>query len=98
MRSYVRDGDVDEAEVEVELKGFPGKRNSVIWRRFSRDDEKSEFKLDGMNFRLAVCYSKTHCRTGQPATKKAVSDVVQSFGVQANNLWRVYCCISAQFR
>lgn len=47
LRSYVKNGRVDEAEIEVELKGFPGKRNTIVSRKFSREDEKSEFKLDG---------------------------------------------------
>lgn len=46
LKSYVKQG-AEVAETEIELKGKIGTRNLVIWRRFSRDNDKSEFKLNG---------------------------------------------------
>ncbi|WOO77751.1 Structural maintenance of chromosome0s protein 5 [Vanrija pseudolonga] len=46
LKSYVKQG-TEVAETEIELKGPIGKPNLVIWRRFSRDNDKSEFKLNG---------------------------------------------------
>ncbi|WWC62417.1 uncharacterized protein I303_105013 [Kwoniella dejecticola CBS 10117] len=43
LKAYVKQG-ADQAEVEIELKGKKGKRNTVIWRKFNRIDEKSEWK------------------------------------------------------
>lgn len=71
VKSYVKQG-CDFAETEIEIKGKRGKRNPVVWRRFSRDDDKSQYRLDGKN-----------------TTKRAIQDLVASFGVQANNLWYV---------
>ncbi|WRT67659.1 uncharacterized protein IL334_004631 [Kwoniella shivajii] len=46
LKAYVKQG-ADEAQVEIELKGKRGKRNTKIWRKFNREDEKSEWKLNG---------------------------------------------------
>lgn len=70
LKSYVKQ-DAETATIEIELKGAK-KRNSVIWRQFSRDTDKSTFKLNG-----------------EPVSRKAISDLVAAFGVQANNLWYV---------
>ncbi|WWD18357.1 hypothetical protein CI109_102807 [Kwoniella shandongensis] len=48
LRAYVKQG-CDEATVEIELKGRRGKRNTVIWRKINREDEKSDWKLNGEN-------------------------------------------------
>lgn len=45
LKSYVKQG-CEEAQVEIELKAFHGKRNPVIWRRFNKHDEKSEWRLN----------------------------------------------------
>ncbi|GFZ45363.1 hypothetical protein JCM24511_03089 [Saitozyma sp. JCM 24511] len=68
LKSYVKQGCI-EAWTEIELKGRPGKANVIIWRRFNREDDKSEFRING-----------------ETGTKKAVSEIVRNFGVQANNL------------
>ncbi|WVF69320.1 hypothetical protein IAT40_004096 [Kwoniella sp. CBS 6097] len=46
LKAYVKQG-ADEATVEVELKGKRGKRNTVVWRKFNREDEKSHWRLNG---------------------------------------------------
>lgn len=46
LRGFVKQG-CDEAQVEVEIKAFPGKKNPVIWRRFGFESDKSEYKLNG---------------------------------------------------
>lgn len=46
LRSYVKQG-CEESWTEVELKGLPGKRNTVLSCRFTREDDKSEWKIDG---------------------------------------------------
>lgn len=46
LKSYVKQGS-EVAEIEIELKGRRGKRNSVINRVFSRADDKSTFTLNG---------------------------------------------------
>ena len=46
LKSYVKQGCI-EAWTEVELKGRPGKANVIIWRRFNREDDKSEFRING---------------------------------------------------
>ena len=46
LKSYVKQG-TEQAETEIELKGKPGKRNVIIKRRFQRDDDKSEWFLNG---------------------------------------------------
>ncbi|KAK8858466.1 hypothetical protein IAR55_002693 [Kwoniella newhampshirensis] len=46
LRAYVKQG-CDEATVEIELKGRGGKRNTIIWRKISREHEKSDWKLNG---------------------------------------------------
>lgn len=49
LKSYVKQG-AEIAETEIELKGKPGKENVVIWRRFTREDDKSEWRVDGGSF------------------------------------------------
>lgn len=71
VRSYVKQG-TEVAEIEIELKGHRRKRNPVIWRKFSRDSDKSEWKLNGRS-----------------STRRAIQELIQSFGVQADNLWCV---------
>lgn len=51
LKSYVKQGK-EEAWTEIEVKSKPGKRNHVIWRRFTKE-EKSEWKLNGMYRKLA---------------------------------------------
>ncbi|OCF62348.1 hypothetical protein L486_02016 [Kwoniella mangroviensis CBS 10435] len=46
LKAYVKQG-ADQATVEIELKGKRGKRNTVIWRKFNKEDEKSEWKYNG---------------------------------------------------
>ena len=46
IKSYVKQG-AEIAETEIELKARAGKRNVVIWRRFTREDDKSEWRVDG---------------------------------------------------
>ena len=46
IKSYVKQG-AEEAETEIELKGKRGKRNPVIWRKFNRESEASDFKING---------------------------------------------------
>ncbi|WWC88811.1 uncharacterized protein L201_003724 [Kwoniella dendrophila CBS 6074] len=46
LKSYVKQG-ADQAMIEIELKGKLGKRNTIIWRKFNREDEKSEWKYNG---------------------------------------------------
>jgi len=46
LKSYVKQGK-EVAWTEIEVRGPIGKRNHVIWRRFTRE-EKSEWKLNGM--------------------------------------------------
>lgn len=48
LKSYVKQG-TEIAETEIELKGKAGKRNVVIWRRFTRDDDKSEWRINGVH-------------------------------------------------
>lgn len=45
LREYIKQG-LEEGTVEVEIKGRTGKKNSVVWRKFDRED-KSQWKLDG---------------------------------------------------
>jgi len=45
LRSFIKQG-MDWAETEVELKGKRGKKNMVIYRRFTRE-QRSEWKLNG---------------------------------------------------
>jgi hypothetical protein len=49
LKSYVKQGK-EEAWTEIEVRGKKGKRNHVIWRRFTRE-EKSEWKLNGKSAR-----------------------------------------------
>lgn len=80
LKSYVKQGK-EVAWTEIEVRGPIGKRNHVIWRRFTRE-EKSEWKLNGM-FLLP-----SHAdESGVPAIKKAIVGLVGGFGIQANNLW-----------
>ncbi|EAL21538.1 hypothetical protein CNBD0060 [Cryptococcus deneoformans B-3501A] len=46
VKSYVKQGH-DEAQLEIELKGNAGEENPIIWRKFNRHDERSEWKLNG---------------------------------------------------
>jgi hypothetical protein len=46
LKSYVKQG-TEIAETEIELKGRPGKRNPVIWRRFTRETDQSEWRING---------------------------------------------------
>jgi len=46
LKSYVKQGK-EVAWTEIEVRGPIGKRNHVIWRKFTRE-EKSEWKLNGM--------------------------------------------------
>lgn len=69
VRSYVKQG-TEVAQIEIELKGRGRKANPVIWRRFGRDSDKSEWMLNG-----------------KASTRKAIQNLIQSFGVQADNLW-----------
>ncbi len=70
VRSYVKQG-TEVAEIEIELKGGRRRKsNPVIWRRFGRDSEKSEWMLNG-----------------KATTRKNIQNLIQSFGVQADNLW-----------
>ncbi|OCF43921.1 hypothetical protein I317_02191 [Kwoniella heveanensis CBS 569] len=46
LKAYVKQG-ADEATVEIELKGKRGKRNTVVQRKFNREDEKSQWRLNG---------------------------------------------------
>lgn len=46
LKSYVKQGS-EVAAIEIELKGKRGKRNSVVYREFSRVDDKSTFRLNG---------------------------------------------------
>lgn len=48
LKSYVKQGS-EVAEIEIELKGRRGKRNSIVHRTFSRADDKSTFTLNGRN-------------------------------------------------
>ncbi|GMK53640.1 hypothetical protein CspeluHIS016_0102260 [Cutaneotrichosporon spelunceum] len=68
VRSYVKQG-TEVAEIEIELKGHRRKANPVIWRRFGRDSDKSEWRLNDKG-----------------STRKAIQNLIQSFGVQADNL------------
>jgi hypothetical protein len=43
--SYVKQG-CDEAQIELEIKGYPGKRNPVIWCRFTKENNQSDWKLN----------------------------------------------------
>ncbi|WWC70626.1 uncharacterized protein I206_104577 [Kwoniella pini CBS 10737] len=43
LKAYVKQG-ADNAEIEIELKAKKGKRNTIIWRKFSRVHEKSDWK------------------------------------------------------
>jgi hypothetical protein len=47
LKSYVKQG-TEEAVTEIELKGPPGKKNVVIWRRLTVESEKTELRVDGM--------------------------------------------------
>lgn len=46
LKAYVKQG-CEEAQIEVELKAFPRKKNPVIWRSFTKENEKSEWRLNG---------------------------------------------------
>jgi len=80
LKSYVKQGK-EVAWTEIEVRGPIGKRNHVIWRKFTRE-EKSEWKLNGMS----TLHSDAD-ETGVPAIKKAIVALVGGFGIQANNLW-----------
>jgi hypothetical protein len=45
LKSYVKQGK-EEAWTEIEVRSKSGRRDHVIWRRFTRE-EKSEWKLNG---------------------------------------------------
>jgi len=47
LKSYVKQG-TEQAETEIELKAKRGKKNVIIKRRFQRDDDKSEWFLNGV--------------------------------------------------
>jgi hypothetical protein len=49
LKAYVKQG-TEVAELEIELKGTPGKRNIIIRRRFTREDDKSDWKINGALF------------------------------------------------
>ncbi|ORX40221.1 putative nucleus protein [Kockovaella imperatae] len=68
LKAFVKQG-AEEAETEIELKGRTGEPNVQIRRKFNREDNKSDWLMNG-----------------RASTHKAVTDVVTSFGVQANNL------------
>ncbi|CAK9780717.1 unnamed protein product [Cutaneotrichosporon oleaginosum] len=68
VRSYVKQG-TEVATVEIELKGRRRSGNPIVWRRFGRDSDKSEWMLNR-----------------KPSTRKAIQNLIQSFGVQADNL------------
>jgi hypothetical protein len=61
LKSYVKQGCI-EAWTEIELKGRPGKANVIIWRRFNREDDKSEFRINGEHL--------SHCWDGSRAERK----------------------------
>ncbi|KAK4685434.1 structural maintenance of chromosomes protein 5, partial [Tremellales sp. Uapishka_1] len=46
IKGFVKQG-TERAETEIELKNRRGKRNVIVWRRFNREDSKSEWKLNG---------------------------------------------------
>jgi hypothetical protein len=80
LKSYVKQGK-EVAWTEIEVRGPIGKRNHVIWRRFTRE-EKSEWKLNGK-----PPSPSDADEVGVPAIKKAIVALVGGFGIQANNLW-----------
>jgi hypothetical protein len=47
LKSYVKQGK-EVAWTEIEVRAAPGKKNHVIWRKFTRE-EKSEWKLNGIS-------------------------------------------------
>ena len=48
LKAYVKQG-AEVAETEIELKAKPGNENIVIWRRFTRGDDKSEWRINGQS-------------------------------------------------
>ena len=46
LKAYVKQG-AEEAETEIELKGKRGERNVKIMRKFNREDNKSEWLMNG---------------------------------------------------
>jgi hypothetical protein len=47
LKSYVKQGK-EVAWTEIQVRAPAGKRDHVIWRKFTRE-EKSEWKLNGMS-------------------------------------------------
>ena len=47
LKAYVKLGEED-AETEIELKGPRGKKNVIIKRRFTKDNDTSEWFMNGM--------------------------------------------------
>ena len=48
LKSYVKQG-AEVAETEIELKAKTGNNNIVIWRRFTREDDKSDWRINGQS-------------------------------------------------
>lgn len=48
IKAYVKQG-TENAEIELELKAPPGKRNYTVVRRFQKGNDKSTFLLNGEN-------------------------------------------------
>jgi hypothetical protein len=80
LKSYVKQGK-EVAWTEIEVRAAAGKRDHVIWRKFTRE-EKSEWKLNG-----GCLHSRRADKIGASATKKQIIELVGGFGIQANNLW-----------
>jgi hypothetical protein len=94
LRSYVQQG-CEEAQIEVELKGGRGGRNTVLHCTFERESDRSAWRINGESHNvqllailaIIIAASGTADQLGETAKKKEVEKVVASFGIQANNLW-----------
>jgi hypothetical protein len=83
LKSYVKQGK-EVAWTEIQVRAPIGKKDYVIWRKFTRE-EKTEWKLNGAS-RSAMARLEID-GTGMVTTRKAIIGLVGGFGIQANNLW-----------
>lgn len=67
LKAYVKQG-AEEAQLEIELKGFRGKKNPVIGMTFTRARDASEWTLQG-NAILWKMYEAHQSRSEVPQIK-----------------------------
>lgn len=80
----------ESAWVEIELKGRQGKRNPVIRRKMTIEDNKSNWTLNGSQPHPPSAHDLIiHLRAGQKVTHTKVAELVKDLNVQVDNLWCV---------